>query len=508
MSHVHSVKIYFGDEVRRVGAEHLTQKWDTFVTRLQDLLGRNLGLEVKGQQKYTLQYQDDESDWINMNTTEELEEAFRTPVDVLKIVVNRAVPDSPELPYIQPAPTPTPVVPSPAPTPVVPPSPIPTSTPVPIPEAEPSFGDLNSKAVHLMNQGNFEAARDILLSAIRRFPNIHVFYYNLACVNSLMGSFDEAVENLQEAVSRGYSRLGHMLMDSDLENIRSHPGFKKLAESMANRCSKSPFANLGRLATQVALTIWPENAYVLFNAAKAEAAENPERAAELLAHAVATGMNDPELIMEEPAFQDLLILPAFQAILNGILETPRGDSQSSPAPTPVPQTAAPETEAPQPAVIPSSVPTQCPSPVQVSPPSPTIQRPPPDITTFPSITLPTQTPVPLSQSQSSTPVSSSYSSSIYPPVVAIETPEASEASTPSTPLESVPEVPSFADETPTTEATVDEEERDEEHGVDAGYKYYEQVATLWGMGFFDVPRLRELLEKHNGNVSRVVFDLI
>jgi hypothetical protein len=520
-----AVKVYFGDEVRRVGAEHLTQQWDTFVIRLQDLLGRNLGLELKGQNGYCVRYQDDELDWINMNTTEELEEAFRTPGDVLKIVVGKVEKDEErdDLPPILPLPVPTP---TPVPTP---PEQEKAPEPLPEPEADPeiSYNDMNSRAVNLMNQQQFEAARELLKSAITKFPTIHVFHYNLACVNSLMGSLDEAVENLNDAVTLGYSRLGHMLMDSDLENIRSHPGFKALAESMALRCNKGPFANLGRLATQVALSLWPNNAYVLFNAAKAEAAENPERAAEFLARAVAAGMNDAQAIIEEPAFRGLLILPVFQTILNGLFETPRGDSQSSPSPTET-ETQAAQPEAALPVQdIPSMVPSQCPAPVQVSPPTPTIQRPSPDITTFPSVTLPTQTPVPSSQP---TPVSTLYSNaSIYPePVLPIDS-DSSESSlsldsTPSTPLEAVPAQTSFEPEQrpqleseqlppPQINATEAREQPvqdvvDEEHGVDAGYKYYEQVATLWGMGFFDVPRLRELLEKHNGNVSRVVFDLI
>jgi hypothetical protein len=267
---------------------------------------------------------------------------------------------------------------------------------------------------------------------------------------------------------------------------------------------------LGRLATQVALSLWPDNAYVLFNAAKAEAAENPEKAAELVARAVAAGMNDAQAIMEEPSFRGLLILPAFQAILNGLFETPRerSDSQSSP----VQMQPAEPVAVPVP-VTPTTVPSQCPTPVQVSPPSPTIQRPPPDITTFPSITLPTQTPVPSTQP---TPVSTLFSpSSIYPEPVAIEL-ESSDSSVsvvdspPSTPLEPLPAESFEQQEAPQPEpaAPVAPVEEESVNGVDSGYKYYEQVAQLWGMGFFDVPRLRELLEKHNGNVSRVVFDLI
>jgi hypothetical protein len=203
--------------------------------------------------------------------------------------------------------------------------------------------------------------------------------------------------------------------------------------------------------------------------------------------------------MEEPTFQVLHPLPAFQVLINNLLMTPRGDSQSSPPPSayyPIPEEFV------------------VPEPVQNLSTS-SIQKSPQDETSFPSVALPVQqtTAVP----------------SIYPSVIPIDTPESSIASEPSTPVEpldlysnSSVSTPTFAD-TPEPQqpepmpqssssaaatVTVTPQPVREEQIIDAGYKFYEQMAQLWGMGFFEVPRLRELLEKHNGNVSLVVFDLI
>jgi len=54
--------------------------------------------------------------------------------------------------------------------------------------------------------------------------------YNLACLYSLQGDADRGIEELERALQAGFSNFNHLLQDSDLENVRKHPGFSNLIE--------------------------------------------------------------------------------------------------------------------------------------------------------------------------------------------------------------------------------------------------------------------------------------
>ncbi len=54
--------------------------------------------------------------------------------------------------------------------------------------------------------------------------------YDAACLYSLMGNKDKALYHLREALSRGYRRFAHIVVDHDLDNIRNTQQFRDLIQ--------------------------------------------------------------------------------------------------------------------------------------------------------------------------------------------------------------------------------------------------------------------------------------
>lgn len=83
-------------------------------------------------------------------------------------------------------------------------------------EAEKAF----RKYVTLYDE-NGDSAIGIHLSSVR---------YNLACIASMRGEVATAIAELRHARSAGFSDMGWLLEDRDLENIRDDPRFRKFLE--------------------------------------------------------------------------------------------------------------------------------------------------------------------------------------------------------------------------------------------------------------------------------------
>ena len=59
-------------------------------------------------------------------------------------------------------------------------------------------------------------------------PDSALIHYNLACSYSLTRQLDLAVETLEKSLSLGYRDFRWMSQDPDLENLREHPGYKRI----------------------------------------------------------------------------------------------------------------------------------------------------------------------------------------------------------------------------------------------------------------------------------------
>ena len=69
---------------------------------------------------------------------------------------------------------------------------------------------------------------DLRLTKLR--PDRAIFWYNLACSYCRLKMFDEAINALREALTRGYDDFPHLLRDNDLKQIRTDPRFITLIE--------------------------------------------------------------------------------------------------------------------------------------------------------------------------------------------------------------------------------------------------------------------------------------
>jgi adenylate cyclase len=56
--------------------------------------------------------------------------------------------------------------------------------------------------------------------------------YNVACIQSLAGLSEDALDSLETAAKNGLSQEGWIDRDSNLDPLRSHPRFKRLIKKV------------------------------------------------------------------------------------------------------------------------------------------------------------------------------------------------------------------------------------------------------------------------------------
>ncbi|MGD8628739.1 MAG: hypothetical protein PVH52_06625, partial [bacterium] len=56
--------------------------------------------------------------------------------------------------------------------------------------------------------------------------------YNLACGYALLGHRDRALKHLREAIKAGFTNVGHLETDPDLDGIRTMPGFIDILQKL------------------------------------------------------------------------------------------------------------------------------------------------------------------------------------------------------------------------------------------------------------------------------------
>ena len=80
-----------------------------------------------------------------------------------------------------------------------------------------------------LSRGDYDGARRILERGLEQYPGNAGIHFNLACVDSLAGRADAALEHLREAVSRGDERMLRLARtDEDLAPLRHDPRFEEL----------------------------------------------------------------------------------------------------------------------------------------------------------------------------------------------------------------------------------------------------------------------------------------
>ncbi|MBN2244080.1 MAG: winged helix-turn-helix domain-containing protein [Acidobacteria bacterium] len=66
-------------------------------------------------------------------------------------------------------------------------------------------------------------------------PSEPMVLYNVACIQSLAGRLEDALDSLQRAYENGLSQEGWIDRDSNLDPLRSHPRFKRLIKQIRKR---------------------------------------------------------------------------------------------------------------------------------------------------------------------------------------------------------------------------------------------------------------------------------
>ena len=88
--------------------------------------------------------------------------------------------------------------------------------------------DARYYALHFL--GRDEEAAEIMDKIIEADPYAPGEWYNKACLYSLMGRLDEAIEALKTSFEKGYRSLVHIEHDDDLDPLREREDFKALIE--------------------------------------------------------------------------------------------------------------------------------------------------------------------------------------------------------------------------------------------------------------------------------------
>jgi serine/threonine protein kinase/tetratricopeptide (TPR) repeat protein len=85
-------------------------------------------------------------------------------------------------------------------------------------------------AVAHIELGDLEKGLEWGSQAVTMDPENPMLLYNSACVFSVAGEADRAIECLEKAIRTGYTNTGALLNDPDLDAIRTHPRFQSLVK--------------------------------------------------------------------------------------------------------------------------------------------------------------------------------------------------------------------------------------------------------------------------------------
>jgi tetratricopeptide (TPR) repeat protein len=94
---------------------------------------------------------------------------------------------------------------------------------------------LHQEAIGKLQAKEYDEAEKLYLRIIKAMPNDNVALYNLACLYSLTSKKEKALECLEKSIKAGYTDVGHMQEDSDLDNIRSEEKYKELVKKLIER---------------------------------------------------------------------------------------------------------------------------------------------------------------------------------------------------------------------------------------------------------------------------------
>lgn len=98
-------------------------------------------------------------------------------------------------------------------------------------QKDPAYAEAYSnRSVAYMQQRKFNKAEEDLRRARELSPDSPSVRYNYASLHSLNGNVDLALDEIDAALTRGFSDYDALRRDPDLENLRRNPEFRKILE--------------------------------------------------------------------------------------------------------------------------------------------------------------------------------------------------------------------------------------------------------------------------------------
>ena len=85
----------------------------------------------------------------------------------------------------------------------------------------------------LVALGEYERGLEWAKQALAMDPDEPMVLYNVACIQSLAGQVEDAIDCLERAVRNGLTERHWLEHDSNLDPVRSHPRYQALLELMA-----------------------------------------------------------------------------------------------------------------------------------------------------------------------------------------------------------------------------------------------------------------------------------
>ena len=89
-------------------------------------------------------------------------------------------------------------------------------------------GDVHSLSFLLWENEQEELVEKVLITGIKKFPDDPINYYNYSCLLSLKNDQSGALDQLENAMIKGYNYFEEIQKDNDLDNVRNTPEFKAL----------------------------------------------------------------------------------------------------------------------------------------------------------------------------------------------------------------------------------------------------------------------------------------
>ncbi|MBN1571167.1 MAG: winged helix-turn-helix domain-containing protein [Acidobacteria bacterium] len=87
----------------------------------------------------------------------------------------------------------------------------------------------------LVALGEFDQGLEWAAQALALDPGEPMVFYNVACVQSLAGRYEDALDSLEKSVQSGLMHLHWLEHDSNLDPLRRYPRYKQLIKQLQNR---------------------------------------------------------------------------------------------------------------------------------------------------------------------------------------------------------------------------------------------------------------------------------